>query len=116
VRRDRPGRVLGGAFARGPAHLHHLAAARRPRGAVDRRGAAAEALIHRNVAGERIHELLAALDRLWATHAPLGVYGPTQRWLAVAAALRETGWPVRGTRARWRLGELTVDWDAVAPR
>ncbi|MGB3911572.1 MAG: class I SAM-dependent methyltransferase [Pseudolysinimonas sp.] len=74
-----------------------------------------KALIHRNVAGERIHELLGALDRLWATHAPLGVYGPTQRWLAVVASLREAGWPVRGTRARWRLGELTVDWDAVAP-
>jgi hypothetical protein len=74
-----------------------------------------KALIHHNVAGERIHDLLGALDRLWATHAPLGVYGPTQRWLAVVASLREAGWPVRGTRARWRLGELTVDWDAVAP-
>lgn len=75
-----------------------------------------KALIHRNVAGERIHELLTTLDRRWATHAPLGVYGPTQRWTAVVASLRESGWPVRGTRARWRLGELTLDWDAVAPR
>jgi hypothetical protein len=74
-----------------------------------------KALIHRNVAGERIHELLTTLDLLWATHAPLGVYGPTQRWLAVVASLREAGWPVRGTKARWRLGELTVDWEAVAP-
>lgn len=72
-------------------------------------------LIHRNVAGERIHELLTSLDRLWATHAPLGVYGPRQRWMAVVASLRESGWPVRGTRARWRLGELTLDWEAVAP-
>jgi hypothetical protein len=75
-----------------------------------------KALIHRNVAGERIHDLLAALDRLWATHAPLGVYGPRQRWLAVVASLRDAGWPVLGTATRWRLGELTVDWDAVAPR
>lgn len=75
-----------------------------------------KALIHRNIAGERVHELLATLDRLWATHAPLGVYGPRQRWLAVVASLRETGWPVRGTRTRWRLGELTLDWDAVAPK
>jgi hypothetical protein len=74
-----------------------------------------KALIHRNVAGERIHDLLVALDRLWATHAPLGVYGPTQRWLAVVASLRDGGWPVRGTRARWRLGELTLDWVSVAP-
>lgn len=75
-----------------------------------------KALIHRNVPGERIHELLLALDRLWATHAPLGVYGPTQRWMAVVASLRESGWPVRGTRSRWRLGELTLDWASVAPR
>jgi hypothetical protein len=74
-----------------------------------------KALIHRNVAGERIHDLLSTLDRLWATHAPLGVYGPTQRWLAVVASLREAGWPVRGTTRRWRLGELTLGWDAVAP-
>jgi hypothetical protein len=74
-----------------------------------------KALIHRNVAGERIHDLLATLDRLWATHSPLGVYGPTQRWLAVVASLRDAGWPVRGTRARWRLGELTLDWESVAP-
>jgi hypothetical protein len=75
-----------------------------------------KALIHRNVEGERIHDLLGALDRWWATHAPLGVYGPTQRWMAVVASLRAAGWPVRGTRARWRLGELTVDWESVAPR
>jgi hypothetical protein len=75
-----------------------------------------KALIHRNVAGEGIHDLLTALDRLWATHAPLRVYGPRQRWMAVVASLRDAGWPVRGTRARWRLGELTLDWESVAPR
>ena len=74
-----------------------------------------KALIHRNVPGERIHDLLIALDRLWATHAPLGVYGPTQRWMAVVASLRESGWPVLGTRPRWRLGELTLPWESVAP-
>jgi hypothetical protein len=75
-----------------------------------------KALIHRNVPGERIHELLLALDRAWATHAPLGVYGPTQRWMALVATLRESGWPVLGTRSRWRLGELTLPWESVAPR
>ena len=74
-----------------------------------------KALIHRNVDGEPVHELLAQLDRLWATHAGLSVYGPTQRWMAVVASLREAGWPVLGTRARWKLGELTLDWAAVAP-
>lgn len=72
-------------------------------------------LIHRNVSGEPVHELLATLDRLWASHAPLGVYGPTQRWLAVVESLRAAGWPVFGTRARWKLGELTFAWHAVAP-
>jgi hypothetical protein len=71
-------------------------------------------LIHRNVAGEPIHQYLLDLDRWWAVHAPLGVYGPSQRWAAVAASMREN-WPIAGTKARWRLGELTVDWTAVAP-
>lgn len=74
-----------------------------------------KALIHRNVRGERIHELVRALDAAWARAAPLGVYGPVQRWIAVAEALRAGGWPVRDGRARWRLGELTVDWSGVAP-
>jgi hypothetical protein len=74
-----------------------------------------KALIHRNVPGERVHELLAELDRLWAVHAPLAVYGPTQRWIAAVTSLRDAGWPVRDSRARWRLGELTLDWAAVAP-
>jgi hypothetical protein len=75
-----------------------------------------KALIHRNVPGERVHELLGELDRLWAVHAPLAVYGPTQRWIAVVDGLRANGWPVRDGRTRWRLGELTLDWAAVAPR
>ncbi len=74
-----------------------------------------KALIHRNVPGERVHDLLVDLDRLWAVHAPLAVYGPTQRWIATVEALRTAGWPVRDGRTRWRLGELTLDWAAVAP-
>jgi hypothetical protein len=74
-----------------------------------------KALIHRNVPGERVHELLDALDREWAVAAPLTVYGPTQRWVAAVSALRDAGWPVRDGRTRWRLGELTLPWDAVAP-
>jgi SAM-dependent methyltransferase len=72
-------------------------------------------LIHRNVAGERIHDFLLELDRAWQTHAALGVYGPSQRWIATAETMRET-WPVLGTRSRWRLGELTVPWPAIAPQ
>jgi len=74
-----------------------------------------KALIHRNVPGERIHELLGELDRAWVTQAPLAVYGPVQRWIAAVEQLRAAGLPVRDGRARWRLGELTLDWAAVAP-
>ncbi len=72
-------------------------------------------LIHRNVPGERVHEFLLALDRHWRVNAPLSVYGPSQRWIATARGLAADGWPVLGGRSRWRLGELTVGWDAVAP-
>jgi hypothetical protein len=73
-----------------------------------------KALIHRNVPGERIHDLLAELDRQWAIAAPLAVYGASQRWIAAVEALRDSGWPVHDGRTRWRLGELTVDWAAVS--
>lgn len=74
-----------------------------------------KALIHRNVPGEPVHDFLADLDRAWASAAPLSVYGPVQRWLAAAETMRAR-WPVVGGRSRWRLGELTVTWDAVRPR
>ncbi|MGX1582975.1 class I SAM-dependent methyltransferase [Microbacterium sp. NPDC055502] len=75
-----------------------------------------KALIHRNVPGERIHALLTELDREWDRAAPLSTFGATQRFLAAVSALRDQGWPVQGGRTRWRLGELTLPWDAVAPR
>ena len=74
-----------------------------------------KALIHRNVPGERVHVFLQELDRLWRVHAPLAAYGPKQRWIALAQGMRDAGWPIVGDRSRWRLGELTVAWDAVAP-
>ncbi|MFP7762076.1 class I SAM-dependent methyltransferase [Marisediminicola sp. LYQ134] len=74
-----------------------------------------KALIHRNVAGERIHALLEDLDRAWSVAANLSPWGPTQRWIATVDALESAGWPVRDARSRSRLGEVTVDWHAVAP-
>lgn len=75
-----------------------------------------KALIHRNVPGERIHALLADLDREWDRAAGLSTFGATQRFLASVSALRASGWPVEGGRSRWRLGELTLPWAAVAPQ
>lgn len=74
-----------------------------------------KALIHRNVDGERVHELLGGLDRHWQYNAALAAYGPVQRWLAAVDGLRGDGWPVIGGRNRWRLGELTVPWSSVVP-
>lgn len=74
-----------------------------------------KALIHHNVRGQRIHTFLTALDERWERAAPLSAYGPRQRFIRVAADLRAAGWPVHDGPARWRLGELTVDWEAVRP-
>jgi SAM-dependent methyltransferase len=74
-----------------------------------------KALIHRNVPGERVHELLAALDAEWERAAAMSPFGPVERWRAALDALSRAGWPLR-ERSRWRLGELTLPWEAVAPR
>ncbi len=74
-----------------------------------------KALIHRNVPGERIHRLLADLDRFWQRNAGLGSYGPVQRWVATVDALAAAGWSVTTPRKRLRLGELTVPWHEVRP-
>lgn len=73
-----------------------------------------KALIHRNVPGERVHAFLAALDAEWDRAAGMSSFGAVQRWRAALSALADAGWPIR-ERARWRLGELTVPWDVVAP-
>lgn len=72
-------------------------------------------LIHRNVPGERVHGFLRALDEAWARRAPLAAWGVRQRFVAAAGDLREEGWPVLHGPPRWRLGEIGVRWDAVAP-
>ncbi len=73
-----------------------------------------KALIHHNVAGQTIHALLRDLDAAWATAAPLGAFGARQRWVAACLDVARS-WPVLDRANRWRHGELTVRWDAVAP-
>ncbi|CAG7616195.1 methyltransferase domain-containing protein [Actinacidiphila bryophytorum] len=75
-----------------------------------------KALIHRNVPGEPVHAFLAAFDRAWAAAAPLSALGARQRWIAAVRTLRADGWPVADGPARWRQGEVTVAWEALAPR
>jgi hypothetical protein len=73
-------------------------------------------LIHRNVEGEPVHAWLQALDRVWEHSAHQASFGVRQRFLAAVDAARDDGWPVLDGPSRWRLGEVTVDWAAVAPR
>lgn len=69
-----------------------------------------KALIHHNVPGEPVHELLRALDDCWQRAAPLGVFGPRQRWIRTVEEFRTLGYAVLDGPARWRLGELTLPW------
>lgn len=74
-----------------------------------------KALIHHNVPGQPVHEFLRAFDAAWAAAAGLSTFGPRQRWVAAVEALAERGWPLVGSTRRWRHGEVTVRWSAVAP-
>ena len=62
-----------------------------------------------------MHRLLTHLDEAWARQAPQAAYGIRQRFIATASAMRDAGWPLLDGPSRWRLGELTLAWDAVAP-
>jgi hypothetical protein len=76
-------------------------------------------LIHRNVPGEPVHQFLRDFDRAWDAAAPYSAFGPRQRWLAAVTSLA-AAWPVLrsppyGGPRRWRLGEVTLPWAALAP-
>jgi hypothetical protein len=66
-----------------------------------------KALIHHNVPGSPVHDLLATLGAAWDASAT--PFGSRQRWLGTVAKFREQ-WPVLDGPARWRRGELTVPW------
>ncbi len=71
-------------------------------------------LIHRNVPGEPVHDLLQALDAAWLRSMALAPYGARQQFTAAVESLR-ADWPVAAGPTRWRLGEMTVPWACVAP-
>lgn len=87
-------------------------------GSLERPSIAAErlpkALIHRNVPGERVHEYLRALDTEWERAAHVAPFGVVHRWRTTLEAMSRAGWPLR-ERARWRLGEVSIAWEHVAP-
>ncbi|WKK60771.1 class I SAM-dependent methyltransferase [Corynebacterium sp. P3-F1] len=72
-------------------------------------------LIHRNVPGEPVHDLLAAADEAWERSAGWAPHGPRVRWREAHRLLLAAGWPVEPVRRRIRDNTLTVDWSAVAP-
>jgi SAM-dependent methyltransferase len=74
-----------------------------------------KALIHHNVPGEPVHAFLRAFDLAWASAAPLSALGARQRWAHAVRSLRADGWPVLDGPARWRQGEVTLAWSALAP-
>ncbi|WAU85801.1 class I SAM-dependent methyltransferase [Streptomyces sp. Qhu-G9] len=87
-------------------------------GSLDRPSDLAErlpkALIHRNVPGEPVHAFLRDFDRAWASAAPYASYGARQRWTRSVRDL-SADWPVTDGVSRWRQGEVTVRWEALAP-
>ncbi|MFI6694798.1 class I SAM-dependent methyltransferase [Streptomyces sp. NPDC050433] len=92
-------------------------------GSLDRPSDLAErlpkALIHRNVPGEPVHAFLRDFDRAWAAAAPYASLGARQRWIRAVQDL-SADWPLAGPaagggRSRWRQGEVTVEWAALAP-
>ncbi|WP_405616084.1 class I SAM-dependent methyltransferase [Streptomyces sp. NBC_01511] len=92
-------------------------------GSLDRPSDLAErlpkALIHRNVPGEPVHAFLRDFDRAWAAAAPYASLGARQRWIRAVRDL-SAHWPLAGPAAgggagRWRQGEVTVEWSALAP-
>ena len=73
-----------------------------------------KALIHRNVSGEKVHSFLQSLDRAWLSHSAMIPFGPRQRWIATVESIAGD-YDVQDSKARWKLGELTVPWSTVAP-
>lgn len=102
--------------ARGPVSLTlsvRLGGLGRP---LDVAGRLPKALIHSNVPGEPVHAWLTALDDAWVRASPVSTFGARQRFRTACRALAAGGWPLLDGPGRWRLGEVTVAWAAVAPR
>ncbi|ALG83616.1 class I SAM-dependent methyltransferase [Gordonia phthalatica] len=74
-----------------------------------------KALIHHNVAGEAIHELLTCADRCWDRAASHETYGPRDRWRYARAMMLDSGIRVTIPRGRRVDNMLSVPWELVSP-
>ncbi len=114
---DEPGRLASWVLLTGTGPVSLTLAARLS--TLDGPGTLAErlpkALIHHNVPGHPVHDFLAALDAGWRAAAPYATFGARQRWIRAVTAVRDAGWPILDRASRWRVGEVTVAWSAVAP-
>jgi hypothetical protein len=72
-------------------------------------------LIHKNIPGNSIHRYLQELDFAWDKAAGFGAFGSAQRFVQTAKSLLEAGWPIENSPKRWRLGELSVSYEAISP-
>jgi hypothetical protein len=71
-------------------------------------------LIHKNTPGTNIHRYLSELDQQWDKAAGFAAFGAAQRFIQVAKAMVQNGWPIENKPKRWRLGELSVDYKAIS--
>ncbi|AKE40465.1 Uncharacterised protein [Corynebacterium kutscheri] len=72
-------------------------------------------LIHRNIPGEKIHELLSLLDSYWHRMAAFSTFGPRIRWRETHNALVADGVPLHPIRRPIRDNQLTISWAEIAP-
>ena len=71
-------------------------------------------LIHKNTPGNNIHRYLQDLDLAWEKAAGFAAFGSAQRFVQTAKSLLEAGWPIENSPKRWRLGELSVAYEAIS--
>lgn len=71
-------------------------------------------LIHKNTPGNKIHHYLQELDLAWEKAAGFGAFGSAQRFVQTARTLLLAGWPIENAPKRWRLGEISVAYEAIS--
>lgn len=72
-------------------------------------------LIHKNTPGNKIHRYLLELDKAWDKASSFAAFGASQRFVQTARTMRTAGWPIDNLPKRWRLGEITVSYEAISP-